>query len=139
MTETTTTEAQVRALGERWAVAEQRGDAAALAELSTDDFTMVGPVGFVLNREQWLQRYDTDDLALSSLVWDQVTVRDYGYAAVAVGVHTQQGSYRGRPVDGSFRATHIFVRRGERWSLAGIHLSPIGGPQPFAGAKAERS
>jgi hypothetical protein len=59
-------------------------------------------------------------------------VRDYGDTAVVVGRHTQEATFQGRPVNGSFRATHIAVRRDGEWRLAGIHMSPIGGPPPFA-------
>lgn len=128
-----TTEEQVLELGRRWARAEQHGDAAALDALSAEDFTMVGPVGFVLDKQQWLDRYrSSSDLAIESLSWDEVSVRDYGDTAVAVGIHTQRGEFQGRPVDGKFRATHIAVRRGAEWVLAGMQLSPIGGPPPFA-------
>ena len=48
--------------------------------------------------------------------------------AVAIGVHAQRAAYRGRPNDGKFRATHIAVRDGGEWRLAGIHLSPMGAP-----------
>ncbi|MER5389437.1 hypothetical protein [Saccharopolyspora sp. NPDC002686] len=44
----------------------------------------------------------------------------------------QRGAYRGNTVDGEFRSTHIAVRRGDRWLLAGIQLSPIGAPPAFA-------
>jgi Domain of unknown function (DUF4440) len=94
---------------------------------------LVGPVGFVLHKQQWLDRYrGGHELAIESLSWDELEVRDYGSTAVAVGVHTQRGTFQGRPVDGKFRATHIAVRRDDRWVLAGMHLSPIGGPPPFA-------
>jgi ketosteroid isomerase-like protein len=132
MTVTTTTDQQVRELGKRWVEAEERADIDALAGLSADDFTLVGPLGFVLDKEQWLQRYRTGDLVTLSLVWDETTVRDYGDTAVVIGCHTQQATFRGDPVDGRFRATHVAVRRDGRWVLAGIHLSPIGGPPPFA-------
>jgi hypothetical protein len=46
--------------------------------------------------------------------------------------HFQRASYNRRPADGEFRTTHIAVRDDSRWLLAGIHLSPIGGPPPFA-------
>jgi ketosteroid isomerase-like protein len=128
-----TTDDQIRELGRRWARAEQQGDAEALDALSADDFTLVGPVGFVLSKQQWLDRYRTaGGLAIESLDWDEVQVREYGDTAVAVGVHTQRGELSGRPIDGTFRATHIAVRRGDDWVLAGMHLSPIGGPPPFA-------
>jgi ketosteroid isomerase-like protein len=115
-------------LSRRWAAAELSSDADTLDTLATDDFTLVGPLGFVLDRQQWLDRYRNGDLVTSSLVWDQVQVRDYGDVAVAVGVHTQEAAYRGQPADGRFRATHIAVRSGGRWLLAGIHMSPIAAP-----------
>lgn len=131
----TGTDEAIRELGRRWAEAEQRGDTAALDAMSTDDFTLVGPLGFVLDKQQWLDRYRTGAFVTQSLTWDDVSVRDYGDAAVAVGRHTQQAQYQGQPADGSFRATHIMVRRGGRWLLAGQHLSPVGGPPPFAAGR----
>jgi ketosteroid isomerase-like protein len=122
----------VRQLGRRWADAEERGDSDALAALTTDDFVLVGPLGFVLDKQQWLDRYRTGDLVTKSLDWQDVEIRDYGDCAVAVGVHTQQAAYRGTPVDGEFRATHIAIRRDAQWLLAGIQLSPIGAPPAFA-------
>jgi ketosteroid isomerase-like protein len=126
------TETEILELGQRWAAAEQAGDVSTLDILAVPDFTLVGPLGFMLNKEQWLARYgDGSALVTKSLVWDQVSVRDYGDTAVAIGVHTQEASYQGNSADGQFRATHIAVRRDGRWVLAGIHLSPIGGPPPF--------
>ena len=43
--------------GQKWAAAESTGDAGALADLVTDDFRVVGPVGFMLDRQQYLARY----------------------------------------------------------------------------------
>jgi ketosteroid isomerase-like protein len=115
-------------LGRRWAAAEQRGDTETLDRLAAADFTLVGPFGFVLTREQWLDRYREGDLVTSRLEWGDVTVRDYGDAAVAVGVHDQEAAYRGQASDGRFRGTHIAVRQEGEWRLAGIHLSPMGAP-----------
>lgn len=133
------TEQEIRRLDERWAEAEQRGDTAALAELTTEDFTLVGPLGFVLDRQQCLERYRSGDLATTVLDWRDAHVRDYGDCAVSVGVHSQKGSYRGNPIDGEFRSTHIAVRRDGRWLLAGIQLSPIGAPPAFAAKNAQQT
>ena len=127
----TTTENEIRELGRRWAEAEQRGDAATLEKLSTDDFTIVGPAGFVLPLSQWLQSYRSGALVIESLTWEDVQVRDYGATAVAIGVRTQEATYQGGPANGRFRGTQIAVRRDGRWLMAGMHLSPIGGPPPF--------
>jgi ketosteroid isomerase-like protein len=126
-----TTEQRVRELGSRWAEAEKRGDIDALDALSTDDFTLVGPLGFVLNKQQWLDRYRTGALVTQSLVWDDIEVREYGHSAVAIGSHSQRAEYQGNSADGRFRATHLAIRRGDDWLLAGMHLSPLGGPPPF--------
>jgi hypothetical protein len=98
-----------------------------LAAMVVEDFTLVGPAGFVLDRDQWVARYRVGDLATHELIWDEIAVRDYGDAAVAIGVHAQRASYRGKAADGRFRGTHIYVRRDGRWLLAGIHLSPMRG------------
>jgi ketosteroid isomerase-like protein len=128
------TEEQVKALGRRWADAEVRGDTEALGALVTDGFRLVGPVGFVLDRPQWLERYRTGELVTKTLDWHDVEVREFGDTAIAVGVHEQTASFKGTPADGKFRATHVLVREGDGWRLAGIHLSAIGGPPPFTQA-----
>jgi hypothetical protein len=96
-----TTDKEIRALGARWAQAER--DTNTLAQLAAADFRLVGPFGFVLHKDQWLDRYATGDLATHSLVWDEVEVRDFGETAIASGRHTQQATYRGRPAEGQFR------------------------------------
>src|SRR5262245_22090459 len=96
----TTTENEIRELGRRWAAAEQCGDVAALQAMSTDDFTLVGPAGFVLEREQWFAGYRSGALRIQALTWDDVRVRDYGDTAVAIGVRTQEATYQGGPAGG---------------------------------------
>jgi ketosteroid isomerase-like protein len=132
------TEEQVREFGRVWAAAEERGDTEVLAGLATDGFRLVGPLGFVLDRDQWLARYSGGGLVTEKLDWDDVEVRDFGTTAIAIGVHAQVATHQGNPANGRFRATHVLVRDDDRWRLAGIHLSPIGGPPPFAPGGAAR-
>ena len=118
-----TTDDDIRAIGARWAHAEQAGDTNTLSELAAADFRLVGPFGFVLDKTEWIDRYATGDLATHSLVWDEVEVRDFGQSAIAIGRQTQQATYRGGTADGQFRVTHVFIRKGRRWLLASLHLS----------------
>jgi ketosteroid isomerase-like protein len=124
------TDKEIRDLGRRWADAEVR-DTAALDALATDDFRLVGPAGFVLDKQQWLDRYRSGTLVTHSLRWEDVDVCVYGDAAVAVGRHIQQAEHQGNAVDGEFRATHIAVHDAGRWRLAGVHIGPLGAPPPF--------
>jgi len=46
------TQTEILALGRRWAEAEQNGDTAVLGELAAADFRLVGPLGFILDRDE---------------------------------------------------------------------------------------
>lgn len=132
------TEEEIHEFGRVWAAAEERGDTEVLAGLVTDGFRLVGPLGFVLDRDRWLGRYGGGGLVTERLTWTDVEVRDFGGTAVAIGVHEQLATHQGNPANGRFRATHVLVRENDRWRLAGIHLSPIGGPSPFTPERGDR-
>jgi uncharacterized protein (TIGR02246 family) len=130
-------EAQVRQLGQRWAEAEERTDAQALGPLLAEDFLLVGPLGFVLDKQQYLGSRRSGDLRHTSFTWEDVRVRLYGDAAVAVGVQTQRSTYQGRDASGRFRVTQVAVEQGGRWVIASIHLSPIAQPTGRPGGSSQ--
>jgi ketosteroid isomerase-like protein len=113
-----------------WADAERREDVAFLRESLTDDFVGIGPLGFMLTKDQWLGRYE-GGLSYDSFAIDEVAVRFYGGAAVATCRQSQAGEFRGNDASGEFRATLIFTEQERRWLLAGLHLSPIAGAPSF--------
>jgi uncharacterized protein (TIGR02246 family) len=116
----------------RWARAEEANDAGALDRLLTADFVGVGPLGFVLGRDQWLARFG-NGLENRAFAVEDAQVRDYGDAAVVVGVLDQETSFRGGDNSGRFRITLVAVRPEDRWRLAGVHIGPLqqpAGPPP---------
>ena len=121
---------QVEGFVGEWAAAEQRGDAAFLEGALTDDFVGVGPLGFVLTKDQWLGRF-ADGLSYESFALDEVEARLYGEAAVVTGRQKQTGGFQGNDVGGEFRATLVLVEGDGRWLLAGWHASPIAGAPSF--------
>jgi ketosteroid isomerase-like protein len=121
--------AELEDFGKRWVAAELAPDVTVLDALTHKDFILVGPLGFVIDKAQWLDRYSSEDLVTSSLNWRDTRARVFADCAVVVGVHDQQASYRGRPNNGQFRATHILVREDGAWQLVGMHLSPMSVPQ----------
>lgn len=54
-------------------------------------------------------------------------MRAYEDTAIAVGVQTQEASYREHDSSGRYRVTHVYMRRSNRWLIAHIQLS---GPMP---------
>lgn len=119
-------------LGRRWVAAEQTRDPTELDRLGAAEFRLVGPVGYVLDREQWLDRYRREaPLRLDDMQWTDVEVRNFGDTVIAIGVQTQRGSYADMSADGRFRVTQVYVREDTQWRLASLHYSTIGGPPPF--------
>jgi ketosteroid isomerase-like protein len=125
-----TASTDVLELVEVWAAAEQGNDAEALDGLLAGDFVGVGPLGFVLGRDQWLARFG-NGLENRSFAVEDAQVRDYGSAAIVVGVLAQETSFRGGDNSGRFRVTLVAVRPADRWLLANVHigmLQPAGPP-----------
>ena len=78
--------AEITELGKRWVEAELAGDTDAMDSLAHRDFLLVGPLGFILDKTQWLERYSGGAFATSALDWRDTTVRVVGDCAGVSGV-----------------------------------------------------
>jgi len=115
-------------LAQCWAAAENAADTATLDELVDADFRGVGPLGFVLDRDQWLRRF-ADGLEITSVTYDDVSVRRHGDLAVVLGTWSQTGSYQQHRSDGRFRYALVAHRPQGRWAVLGAHIhGPVPGP-----------
>lgn len=108
-----------------WVDAELTADTVRLDALAIDEFALVGPLGFVLDRAAWLGRYAKGGLVTDSLSFTDRQVRILGDVALVIGVHEQTGSYAGRPNDGRYRVTQVWVDTEDGPRLAGVHFSQI--------------
>ena len=88
----------------------------------------VGPLGFIVDKQRWLDRYRSGELDNTAIRWDDVETRVHGDAAIVIGRWDQESSHRGNAVNGAFRVTQTFVHENGRWRLAGVQLSPIAQP-----------
>ncbi len=114
-----------RAVG-RWAAAELHGDAAELDAVLHSDFVFAGPVGYLLDRAEWLSRLTPGTryhaVATALTYTADIPARILGETALVVGTLAQAGVAQGEPYDGRYRATLVFVRD-DGWRLTGLHLS----------------
>lgn len=118
----------ISALIADWAAAEGRGDDDAIAGLLVDDFRLVGPLGFILTKDQMRERYHTGDLKHTSFVVKEPAIRVHGDCAIIIAEQDQKTTYRDRDASGRFRITLVALREDDRWRFAGMHLSPIANP-----------
>jgi ketosteroid isomerase-like protein len=137
------TTGEVSKLLDRFAEAQRLSDVDALSRLLTDDFALVGSLGFVVPKQQWLEQFHSGALQIGSLEWAEVDIRTYADAgfAIAIGKLTQAATYAQNRSDGQFRVTLLAIGHGVTWQLAGTHYSPItapGRPTPEADARDKR-
>jgi ketosteroid isomerase-like protein len=125
-------EQEVARLADVWATAELQSDTTFLEKILADDFVGVGPLGFLLTKQEWLARHQAGDLKYDALTLDEVKVRVYNDAAILICRQVQEAAYRGNPIMAQLRTTLVFVQQQGQWQLAGLHLCNIGQPPPFA-------
>jgi uncharacterized protein (TIGR02246 family) len=116
--------------------AVQRGDVAALDTLLADDWLASGST--VVTKSEYLTGLKSGTRWYGDIHHDDVRVRGYGDAAIVTG--RSSGPYRidGREMNSSGRFTHIYVKRGGRWVMVGMHNSSIPGGSPPSTADSAR-
>jgi ketosteroid isomerase-like protein len=123
----TMTRTEITDLLSRFAEAQRLSDVDALSRLLTEDFKLVGPLGFVVPKQEWLRQFRTGVLEIQSLEWEELEIRTHAYAyfAIAIGRLTQWATFARKRTDGEFRVTAVATGHGTSWQLAGAHYSPI--------------
>ena len=114
-------------LVQRWTAAEAANDAAALDAVLAANFVGIGPFGFVLERRQWLARFD-NGLQNSGFAVEQPQTYEHGGAVVVVGVLNQETKWQGNDNSGRFRLSATVVREGDGWKLGSAHIGGLQQP-----------
>jgi hypothetical protein len=117
----------------RWIEAEAHGDAASLEALLDVDFRGDGPRGYVLTKQEWLDRYRDGELVNTAFDWEDMVVRAHGDTVFVRGIQRQKAQYRGEDCSGRFLATLVGVRQDGRWVLVNLQLSELEDEVPDPG------
>jgi Domain of unknown function (DUF4440) len=118
-----TDEEALIALDKKWTAAELRlndDDRKTIAGIVADDYTGTTPFGQIVNKAEYLanlQHAEDTDVA------DEYVVRFFDGGKLAVMTH--RGTVNGKP---TYRSTHVWVKRGDKWQLIQNHVSNIGEP-----------
>jgi hypothetical protein len=108
---------------DRWRDAECRGDRAELDAVLAEEFVGVGPVGFVLRRDAWLDRFGPD-LRYDDLELDEIDVRSVSDGTSVVIAHQHaRGEAQGNPLPEETRVSFVVVDRPAGPRIAGIQYS----------------
>jgi ketosteroid isomerase-like protein len=100
-------------------------DAATLDRIWTDDFVFINYRGQLLSKAQRLDNLRSGATSFKSIEFTDEVVRDYGDAAVLIGVVTLEGQYSGEEGNGAYRFTSICSRRSGQWQIAALQMTRI--------------
>jgi hypothetical protein len=120
---TTTEEQQILRLQQEFDTAELEDDRDALQRLIAEDFQSIGPRGFVLDKEQWINRHDRFHYA--ALDTSEHEVRLYDGAAIVRNVQRNTGVHDGQESHYVVRVGQVWVNQSSKWRLAAIQFSPL--------------
>ena len=110
-----------------WNEAELAADTAKITEALAEDFTCIGPLGFTLSKQDWINRHGA--LHYDKLALEDISTRHYGDTVIAIATQTQQATFNGNPIPSTTRASIVVTKGGNDWKIANIHFSFVAGTE----------
>ena len=122
--------AELRATVRQYDDALRRGDAAAVAQFWTPDYSFVNPQGQRVTRAERLDNVRSARTAFDSLAHEpkEEQIRTYGErdpVAVYSAILTIRGRYSGQAEQGQYRALVFWIRQDGRWQQVASQLTPV--------------
>jgi ketosteroid isomerase-like protein len=108
-----------------WDRAMVGNDAAAIGRYMSDDWTIIGADGGIIDKATFLGLVSSGTLTHDVMESDDFRVRVYGDAAVVTSRGVSGGTYQGRAFREVERVTCVFVRQSGQWKCVVTHLSRI--------------
>jgi ketosteroid isomerase-like protein len=112
-------------LANEWMRAGQARDWALLERLVAPEFTMTGAAG-VVDRAAWM-RNAAERMTLESFDYTEPVITVYGDVVLMRSNWTQKATLDGKPWNGEFLLTDVWVRREDGWQVVARHSTPITG------------
>ena len=131
----------IRKTIEEFISAERAGDSETIAKQLHDEFIGIGPLGFLLTKDQWLGRHRDGSFSYSRLELEEVSVRLFDETAIVIARQDQVAGYKDQQVTAELRVSVVLIKSDGKWSIVHLQMSSIGQPPQFSvtpgGAKTE--
>ena len=114
---TVTDEDQVKRAENDFVDAMVRGNADKLGRVMADECTVVDKWGDTRTKTQLVSAFATGESKVSAWRVSNLNVRLYKTAAVVTGEVAEEGTDRGRDLNGHSRFTHVLIKRKGHWLL----------------------
>jgi ketosteroid isomerase-like protein len=101
------------------------GDAAAIAKLEDETYTLTNTRGEVTTRADDVADAKKGEIRYTEFRNHDTTMRLYGDAAIRLGITSIKGTASGKPFVLDVRFTDTYVRRADGWKIAASHATRI--------------
>ncbi len=98
---------------------------ATLEELVADNARIIGPKGFMIDRDTWIGAHQ--DTEYQQVRWEtsESELHRYDQAAVRVDVVDSECRFHGETITGRFRVSQTWVTEDGQWQLAAVQYTPL--------------
>ncbi|HEY1321724.1 MAG TPA: nuclear transport factor 2 family protein [Streptosporangiaceae bacterium] len=121
----TTTTDTVRALQDQVNAALLGSDWETLNQLVSPDARIIGPKGFMIDRDTWVGVHQESHYEQVRLQPAETEVHAYGNAGIRIDVVDSECRYKGQTITGHFRVSQVWAADRERWQLVTVQYTSI--------------
>jgi ketosteroid isomerase-like protein len=121
-------EDQIKKLETDRAAAVVKGDVAAIASQTAEDYTLINANGELSGKAQTMDAIKSGSIKLSANDLSDVKVRVYGNTAVVTGKANAKGVIGGRELKGPVMFTRVYVKKDGKWQSVAFQQTPIAAP-----------
>ena len=108
-----------------WADARLKRDSSFPKQIEADDFTVVWFDGRIVNKEEDVKTYESDDAAFTEFKIDDLKMRFYGDTAIVVGQGSIKAHTKTQDLSGKYVWTDTFVKMRGEWKAVALQVTPV--------------
>jgi ketosteroid isomerase-like protein len=108
-----------------WADARLKRDSSFPRRIEADDFTVVWFDGRIVNKEEDVRSYESDDTVFTDFKIDILKMRLYGDTAIVVGQGSIKAHAKTQDLSGKYVWTDTFVKQSGEWKAVASQVTPV--------------
>jgi hypothetical protein len=101
------------------------GDAATLTELVSPDCRIIGPKGFIVAKDEWINVHASGVYTQVLLHTVESELLPHGDTVIRSDIQQSECLYQGEHITGLFRVLSVWVRTSGHWQLAATQYTAL--------------
>src|SRR6266480_6018560 len=115
----------LRRIQHDWADARLKRDSSFPKQIEADDFTVVWFDGRIVNKDEDVKTYESDDAVFTEFKIDDLKMRFYGDMAIVVGQGSIKAHTKTQDLSGKYVWTDTFVKQRGAWTAVASQVTPV--------------